>query len=30
MKARSAGLSTLWEDICYRYEQQGRRGPPWY
>ena len=30
MRARDADLGTLWESGCYRYEQKGRRVPPWY
>ncbi len=28
MRAKDADLSTLWQGVCVRYEQQGRRVPP--
>ena len=29
MRARDLDLGTLWQDVCYRHEQQGCRVPPW-
>ena len=28
MRARDADLGTLWEGVCVRFEQQGRKVPP--